>query len=79
MYHNLSSTVKHCWQQLGTELSRLADHHSSKAEGYLTPVRIKLQTLLPKLEEMRLKVSKALTQHVPCPHYQLLACKEVDT
>ena len=49
--------MKHSWQQLGTELSLLADHHAHKAEGYLTPVRIQLQALIPRLEEMRLKVS----------------------
>lgn len=50
-------TVKRCWQQLGTELSELVDHHANKAEGYLTPVRIQLQTLLPRLEDMRMKVT----------------------
>ena len=50
------STVRHSWQKLGTELSKLADLHSQKATAYLDAVRHPLQELLPQLEETRQEV-----------------------
>lgn len=50
------STVRHSWQKLGTELSKLADLHSQKATAYLEAVRKPLQELLPQLEETRQEV-----------------------
>ncbi len=60
-------TVRHSWQKLGTEFSKLADLHSQKATAYLEAVRKPLQELLPQLEETRQEVRPLVPSDLTWP------------
>jgi hypothetical protein len=69
-------TVRHSWQKLGTEFSKLADLHSQKATAYLEAVRKPLQELLPQLEETRQEVRPTALSDLTWPAPQVLVVLE---